>query len=255
MVQQDFVGRKIMVFGASSGIGRMCAIQLGERGASVVLVGRNRERLEETASHIPKEHRIIIPCDVSDFDAAEAVVRNAVKLDGVRLYGCVFSVGIAPIVPVAAVKEPLLLKSFQTNLFSLYGILKAFSSRRVSLDGASFVSISSLAALGPIKGQCIYAATKAAINTYTCVAAKELAQRKIRVNTVCPEMVDTPMGHDRLGNLSSERLQSRYPMGALRPEDIADTVIFLLSSASRKITGQAVAITAGSTGGSDNFEF
>jgi len=254
MEQREFEGRKIIVFGASSGIGRSCAIRLGEKGARVILVGRNQERLEETASHIPEGYSVIMPCDVSDFDAAQAVVKDAVKLDGVKLDGCVFSVGIAPIVPVSAVREHVLVNAFQTNLFSLYAIIKAFSSRRVSLDGASFASLSSGAAISPVKGQCVYAATKAAMNALLSVAAKELTPRRIRVNAVCPEMVDTPMG-DGLHLLPPERLRERYPLDMLTPNDIADTVLFLLSDASKKITGQTISITAGSVGGDDNFVF
>lgn len=255
MDQREFEGRKILVFGASSGIGRACAVQLGNRGARVLLVGRNRERLEETASRIPEGLGVILPCDVSDFDAAQAVVKDAVKLDGVKLDGCVFSVGIATVCPVLAVRRETLLEIYQTNLFSLAGILKAFASRRISRDGASFVGLSSGAAIAPEKGQCMYASTKAAVNAYLFTAAKELASRGIRVNAVCPEMVDTPMGHDGIGNLSPQRRRERYPLGVLVPDDIADTVRYLLSDAGKKITGQAISITAGSTGGNDNFAF
>ena len=255
MVQQDLEGRKILVLGASSAIGRSCAIRLGERGASVVLVGRDRGRLEETAGHIPEERRAVVPCDVSSFDAAEAVVKDAVKLDGVRLDGCVFSVGIAAIVPVASVSEALLSKCYRTNLFSLYGVLKAFSSRRVSVDGSSFVSIASYAAVRPQKGQIIYGATKAAMIACTQVAARELARRRVRVNAVCPEMVDTPMGHEGLANLPPEYLKERYPLGVLTPEDVADTVLYLLSDASKKMTGEAITITGGCTGDEANLMF
>lgn len=254
MERPEFEGRKIIVFGASSGIGRACAIQLGARGAKVILVGRNQERLKEAASHIPEGLSTIMPCDVSDFDAAQAVVKDAVKLDGVKLDGCVFSTGIAMVYPIIAIQEKVLMEAFRTNLFSLFAILKAFSSRRISKDGASFVGLSSGAALFPEKGQGIYASTKAAVNAFLFVAAKELASRKIRVNAVCPEMVDTPMG-EGLHRLPPERLQERYPLGVLTPENIADTVLFLLSDASEKITGQAIQITAGSVGGNDNFVF
>ena len=118
MEQREFEGRKIMVLGASSGIGRACAIRLGEQGARVLLVGRNQARLEETAGHIPEGIREILPCDVSDFDAAQAVVKDAVKRDGVKLDGCVFSVGIAPVCPVAAIQKRRLVEAFDTNLFS-----------------------------------------------------------------------------------------------------------------------------------------
>lgn len=252
---EEFKGRKILVFGASSGIGRACAIQLGERGANVVLVGRNMERLQETAGHIPEGQTAILPCDVSNFEAAQAVVKEAAALDGTKLDGCVFSAGIGKNVPIVSIKERSIREQFQTNLFSLYAIMQAFSSRRVSVDGASFVNISSIAALSPERGQAIYAGTKAAVNALTNVAAQELAGRRIRVNAVCPEGVDTPMGHDGLSRLSPERLRERYPLGLLTAEDIADTVLYLLSDASKKVTGQAVAVTAGSTGGNDHFAF
>lgn len=245
MDQREFEGRKIIVFGASSGIGRACAVQLGRRGANVILVARNQERLAETASQIPEGHSAILPCDVSDFSAAEAVVKDAVKLDGVKLDGCVFSAGIVRVIPVAAISEKTLLEGYRTNLFSLYAIMKAFSSRRVSQDGSSFVSISSYASLRQEKGQSIYAGTKAAINTYTSVASLELAPRKIRVNALCPVMVDTPMGREFFGNLPPEQLNKDYPLGPLTAEDVADSVMFLLSDASKKVTGQVIAISAG----------
>lgn len=255
MDREEFEGRKFIVFGASSGIGRSCAIQLGRRGANVTLVARNQERLAETASQIPKGHSVILPCDVSDFNAAEAVVKDAVKLDSVKLDGCVFSVGTANVVAVRTAEERELMPHFQTNFFSLAAIMRSFTSRRVSKDGASFVSISSIAAIAPEKGQCIYGATKSAINAYSYVAAQELASRRIRVNTICPDMVETPMGSPGLQRLTPERLKERYPLGVLTPEDIADTALFLLSDASKKITGQAIQITAGSIGGNDNFVF
>lgn len=254
MDQREFEGRKILVLGASSGIGRACAIQLGARGAQVILVGRNQERLEETAGHIPEGRSAILPCDVSDFGAAQAVVKDAVKLDGAKLNGCVFSVGISMPIPMAAIREQQVLEVFRTNLFSLFGVLKAFSSRRVSEDGASFVAISSEAALGALKAQGVYGASKAGINACIASTANELAPRGIRVNSVCPSMVDTPMGKG-LYLLPPERLREMYPLGVLLPEDVADTVLFLLSDASKKITGQAISITAGCFGGDDHFAY
>lgn len=255
-MDREFEGRKILVIGASSGIGRACAIQLGAQGAGVILVGRNKERLEETAGHIPQGRSAILPCDVSDFEAARIGVKDAAVLLGdKRLNGCVFSAGSTRVCSVKEVREQALLEMYRTNLFSLYGIMSSFASRRVSEEGAAFVSISSWAALRPEKGQAIYAGTKAAMNALTSVAAQELAKRRVRVNAVCPEMVDTPMGHDGLCLLSEERRQKRFPLGMLTADDIADTVLYLLSDASKKITGQAISISAGSTGGDDRVGF
>lgn len=246
---QEFKGRKIMVFGASSGIGRACAVRLGEQGAKVILTARSQERLEETASHIPEGMSVILPCDVSDFDAAQNVVKEAVKLDGARLDGCVFSAGIFMPQTAISASERILAQTFRTNFYAFAAVLRTFASRRVSNDGASVVGISSQAAITPFKGQGIYSAAKAAMNSYAAVAAQELAVRRIRINTVCPDMVDTPMGTG-IHLLSPERLKERYPLGILTPEDIAGTVLFLLGDASKKITGQTISITAGSSGGS-----
>ena len=193
---------------------------------------------------------LILPCDVSDFDAAQAVVADAVKADNIKLDGCVFSAGISAVYPIRQAELSTLQEMFRTNFFSLVAILKAFCSRRVSKDGASFASVSSRAAMMPDKGQGIYGAAKAAINAYTVAAAKELAPRRIRVNAVCPEMVDTPMGAYFKENMPPEQLQKAYPLGLLTAEDVANTVIYLLSSYSGKVTGQAIWLSAGNDGGS-----
>lgn len=245
-----FQGQKIIIFGASSGIGRQTAIQLSQLGAQLVLVGRNEARLHETMELLQGEGHREISCDISEFDAAQTVVADAVKADGVKLDGCLFSAGIYAMYPVSVVKNANIQSLFQTNFFSFVAILKAFSSRRISKDGASFVSISSRAAMIPDKAQGLYGASKAAINAYTFAAAKELASRGIRVNAVCPESVDTPMGVGLKENMPPERLSKIYPLGMLTAADVANTAIYLLSGYSTKITGQAIWLSAGNDGGS-----
>ncbi len=244
-----FDNKKMIVFGASSGIGKQTAIQLSQLGAKLVLVSRNEACLQETASRLQGENHFILPCDVSDFDAAQNVVKEAVSRDKIKLDGCVFSVGSYTMYPVSAAKMQPMQEMFQTNFFSFVAILRAFSSRRISNDGASFVSISSRAAMIPDKAQGIYGATKAAINAYTVAAAKELSARMIRVNAVCPEAVDTPMGSG-IKAMPPEQLQRTYPLGLLTAEDVANTVIYLLSSYSTKVTGQSIWLSAGNDGGS-----
>ncbi|WP_443683415.1 SDR family NAD(P)-dependent oxidoreductase, partial [Phascolarctobacterium faecium] len=133
---------------------------------------------------------------------------------------------------------------------SMMAIAKAFSSKRISNNGASFVSVSSRAALLPDKSQGVYGASKAAINSYTVAAAKEMSNRLIRFNAVCPEAVDTEMGAGFKDNTTQEARQKIYPLGMLEAEDVADTIIFLLSDMSKKITGQSIWLSAGNDGGS-----
>ena len=246
----NFNGKKYLIFGASSGIGKQVALQLSQLGARLVLVGRNEEKLQETLEMLDGDGHNILICDVSDFSAAQNAVKTAVSMDNIKLDGCVFSAGIYAMLPLGAVTEEKINKIFATNIVSMMAIAKAFSSKRISNNGASFVSVSSRAALLPDKSQGVYGASKAAINSHTVAAAKEISNRLIRFNAVCPEAVDTEMGAGFKDNTTQDAMQKIYPLGMLEAEDVADTIIFLLSDMSKKITGQSIWLSAGNDGGS-----
>ncbi|WP_337365923.1 SDR family oxidoreductase [Phascolarctobacterium sp.] len=246
----NFNGKKYIVFGASSGIGKQVAFQLSQLGARLVLVGRNEQRLQTTKGMLAGEGHNILLCDVSDFSAAQSVVKTAVSIDGIKFDGCVFSAGIYSMVPVGMVTEENINKIFDTNILSFMAIAKTFSSKRVSNNGASFVSVSSRAANLPDKSQGVYGASKAAINSYTFAAAKEMSKRLIRFNAICPEAVDTEMGAGFKDNTTHETIKKIYPLGMLEAEDVANAIIFLLSDMSKKITGQSIWLSAGNDGGS-----
>ena len=232
----NFNGKKYLIFGASSGIGKQVAFQLSQLGARLVLVGRNEEKLQEILEMLDGDGHNILICDVSDFSAAQNAVKTAVSMDNIKLDGCVFSAGIYAMLPLGAVTEEKINKIFATNIVSMMAIAKAFSSKRISNNGASFVSVSSRAAHLPDKSQGVYGASKAAINSYTVA--------------VCPEAVDTEMGAGFKDNTTQEAMQKIYPLGMLEAEDVADTIIFLLSDMSKKITGQSIWLSAGNDGGS-----
>lgn len=246
----EFSGKKYIIFGASSGIGRQVAVQLSMLGAKLVLVGRNKQKLQATYEMLSGCNHNVLICDVSEFNSAKAIVKSAVDTDGEKLDGCVFSAGMYTMLPLGMVTEEKINRIFSTNSFSLMAIIKSFSSKRVSNDGASFVSVSSRAGFIPDKSQGVYAASKAAINAYTIVAAKEMATRLIRFNAVCPEAVNTDMGAGLKQNLTNENLSQIYPLGMLEAEDVANTILFLLSDMSKKITGQSIWLSAGNDGGS-----
>lgn len=87
----NFNGKKYLIFGASSGIGKQVALQLSQLGARLVLVGRNEEKLQETLEMLDGDGHNILICDVSDFSAAQNAVKTAVSMDNIKLDGCVFS--------------------------------------------------------------------------------------------------------------------------------------------------------------------
>lgn len=250
MAYLNFIGKKYIVFGASSGIGRQTALQLSQLGAKVVLVGRNEEKLQQTYAMLDGEGHKILICDVSNFSEAQNIVKNAVSFDGIKLDGCVFSAGVYSMIPIGMVTEEKIYKVFATNIVSFMAIAKTFSSKRISNNGASFVSVSSRAATLPDKSQGVYGASKAAINSYTFAASKEMSNRQIRFNAVCPEAVDTEMGAGFKANTSNEDMKKIYPLGMLESEDVANAIIFLLSDMSKKITGQSIWLSAGNDGGS-----
>lgn len=137
----NFNGKKYLIFGASSGIGKQVALQLSQLGARLVLVGRNEEKLQETLEMLDGDGHNILICDVSDFSAAQNAVKTAVSMDNIKLDGCVFSAGIYAMLPLGAVTEEKINKIFATNIVSMMAIAKAFSSKRISNNGASFVSV------------------------------------------------------------------------------------------------------------------
>ena len=200
----NFNGKKYLIFGASSGIGKQVALQLSQLGARLVLVGRNEEKLQETLEMLDGDGHNILICDVSDFSAAFPINCSG-RIE--------FSAGIYAMLPLGAVTEEKINKIFATNIVSMMAIAKAFSSKRISNNGASFVSVSSRAALLPDKSQGVYGASKAAINSYTVAAAKEMSNRLIRFNAVCPEAVDTEMGAGFKDNTTQEDLSSWYVRG------------------------------------------
>lgn len=244
----ELTGRKYLITGASSGIGRAAAVLVSQLGGRVVLNGRNEERLHETLALLDGEGHRIMPFDLTDLDGIKSYVDGCIKADGQRFDGLVFSAGLGAGSVLRAESMENLQNVMRVNFLSWFAMLKAFSSRRVLNDGGSIVAVSSRAAGKPDKAQLSYAGSKAALDSACEVAALEFAKRKVRVNTVRPEMVDTPMSAAFFENVSPERQEEFYPLGPLTPEDVANTVVFLLSDMSRKITGQHIYLSAGNDG-------
>jgi len=245
----SFEGRKIMVFCDASGIGQAAAARLGSLGAHLVLAAQDQEYLEEAAACLKGKRCLTVPCKLTAFNEVRDAVRKAVEADGVKLDGCAFLIGNVSVFSLRTIKEDALLNMFQMNVFSLVAALQAFASQRVSSDGSSFVALSSRAAAVPDQGQGVYGATKAAVSTYVTAAAKELSARKIRVNAICPEAVDTQTCAIWKKNLTPAQIKAVYPLGQLTVEDMADTVLYLLSDYSKKVTGQSIWLSAGNNGG------
>lgn len=243
----DLSNKKYLVVGASSGIGRNIAIAISKLNGNVVLVGRSENKLQETLFMMYGNGHIILPYDMTNILGIKDYVKGCVQKYG-KFDGMVFSAGISRCIPIKS-ENFKSLKDFNDVSYLAYNaLLKEFSSRKVLLDGGSIVAISSRAALFPEKGYLGYGTAKVALNFASKVAALEFAKRKVRVNTVCPEMVKTPMTETFFSNIDRDSLDKLYPLGFLEPNDVADLVVFLLSDMSKKITGQNFYLSAGNAG-------
>lgn len=237
-------GKKYLVTGASSGIGQATAIKISQLGGHVVLNGRNTDRLKETLSIMDGNKHWVMPYDLTDLHGIKDYVASCVQTDGNRFDGLVFSTGIGRNVPIRAENMEQFQNTMVTNYYSYIALLKVFSSKRTLNEGGSIVAVSSSAGKYPGKSSLCYAGSKSAIDTATIVASDEFAERRIRANSVQPDMTVTPMTQEAFMNIS----EAEYPLKFIRAENVADTIIFLLSDMSCKITGQQIYISAGYRG-------
>lgn len=249
MIQERFnpfslKGRKILVTGASSGIGRATAVAASHMGASVICIGRNEERLNESMSLLsPNDENCSIVADQTDNEAVSKLVEELPAVDGV-----VMCAGKGLTLPVQFCDREHFNDIFEVNFFATVELLRLLYKKKKINKSASVVVVASMGGIKVFSGgNSIYGASKAALDSFMKFAAKEFAARKIRVNTICPGMVDTPLIHR--GTVSDEQLAEdakRYPLKRYgQPEDVANTAVYLLSDASSWVTGTSLIVDGG----------
>lgn len=234
--------KNILITGASSGIGRVIAIESAKLGAKVILTGRNTERLNDTFENLSgKGHKMIV-ADLNDGKQRDALIQDLPPLDGL-----VMNAGINKRQLTQYLKSENVELIVNTNLVSPLLLTKDLLKSKKIASEASVVFISSIAAFHSSIGDGVYSATKGAVASYAKVLALELAPRRIRVNTIQPGMVHTALTEN--GPLSDDdykKDEQKYPLGRYgRPEDVAFAAIYLLSDASAWMTGTDIKIDGG----------
>ena len=237
----QLTGKRILVTGASSGMGRVFCRMIANEGATVILVARNEERLQKTLASMEGTGHSYLVCDLTDEEQLKLLVGKLPPLDGV-----VFCVGINEFVPVKFIKQEKIDNIFQTNYFSTLQLTQLLQKKKLINKKASLVYISSLSSVLGVPGTILYASSKAAINSAVKVIAAELAPQGIRANAICPGIVRTEMLCGT--NIDEEiftRQEAEYPLGLGTPEDVGYAVLYLLSDGSRWLTGQCMILDGG----------
>ncbi len=236
-------GKTILITGASSGIGRCTAIECSSRGANLIILGRDKARLDETYDKlIGNSHRKYI-LDLNNDDDVVSFCEDVPALDGV-----VLCVGISQTVPVNHINGEIARRIFNTNFFSTVLFIQQLLKRKKISNNSSIVLISSVAQQKPYKGNGLYSASKAAINSYMRVMALELKSKRIRVNCIEPGIVRTEVFNKLVfteDEMKNE--EEKVPFGYGEPIDIANGCVFLLSNASKWVTGSSFVIDGGQT--------
>lgn len=243
---QCLAGTTILVTGASSGLGRASAITLSNFGARIVLVGRDPAKLVETRRQMTGDH-VEVAADFTDSDTVADLVKAAATDHG-ALHGIFHSAGAYMALPARMTKQRHVESMFAASVWGAYGIARAASAKGVLADGASLVFMASVAGVRGHTGTVAYAGAKAAILGIVPPLSIELAPRRIRVNSIVAATVETEMHLDTIANLPEEAVEdglSRHLLGFGTTDDIAHAVTFLMTDASRWITGTAMAVDGG----------
>ena len=233
-------GKTILVTGASSGIGRGIAIACSKMGASVIINGRNEQRLAETLREMRGEENLSLIADLSQTDAVAIMVRQLPKLDGV-----VHCAGIGQRILCKQLQESDLDNMMDVNFKAPVMFQTELLRQKKINKGASIVFIASIAYDSPTIGNAMYCASKGAVISYANCLALELAPRLIRVNCILPAMIWTDLIYK--GGITEEELkedEKKYPLKRYgKPEDVANLSVYLLSDASAWMTGSSIKLT------------
>lgn len=241
----DLSGKKILVTGASSGIGRETAILLSQLGAQVVLIGRRESELQATLNQMVGGNHRYYCFDLAVLKDIANVVKQCVEVDGIKLNGLVHCAGISLRLPIRALNFDNMDEVMKINFYAFIELVKAYTSKNIC-NGGSVVAVSSIAAQNGGAGQTIYAASKAAVDASVKTLSKELVKKNIRVNSVCPSYIKTAMYEEIKAKTGSDSLGDSQLLGVGEPQDVANLIAFLLSDASKFVTGANYLIDGGS---------
>ena len=248
----DLKGKRIIVTGASSGIGKQTAITLNSLGSDVILVARSEEKLIALVENTLKSGNNAYYCaDLSVVNEIEKLVKQIVIEQG-KIDGLVYAAGVGTSIPLMQFKPEKVQRVFDINCFAFIEFVRQLCKKGKYNEGMRIVGVSSIASVQGDKSHMAYSASKAAMDAAVRCIAKEVADKGICINTVAPAMTETEMylkyleKYGENGDSNKELLKRQY-LGIAKTQDIANAIAFLISPAARFITGIMLPVDGGTT--------
>lgn len=234
-------GKKVLITGASSGIGRATAIECAKCGAQLIITGRNKDRLKATYEQLDGDcHRMVV-ADLTIKDDIVALVETLEKIDGL-----VLSAGINDKSLIKFLNSEYENLMIETNFLAPVNLVQTIVKKKKLNKEASIVVISSMAAFFPSIANAMYASSKAALSQFAKVLALELMPQRIRVNCIEPAFVETEMVKKKEIIETIDAVRNNSPFGRLiSPEEVAQAAIYFLSDATKLVTGSSLVMDGG----------
>lgn len=237
--------KNVLVTGASSGIGKATAIECSKMGATVIITGRNQQRLEDTYNQLEGENHLMVSSDLNNEEGIETLLSQLPVVDGI-----VHCAGLTKNVPFQFATKGNFDEVLNVNFYAPSEITRrALKEKKIAKNG-SIVFISSVSGVFcSAVASTIYSASKGAVNGLVKGMALDLAPKGIRVNCINPGVIETNIFD--FGAITTDQLEEdkkRYPLKRFgKPHEVAYAVIYLLSDASNWVTGSNLLIDGGFT--------
>lgn len=244
----DLTGKRILVTGATGGMGRETSILLSKLGARVVLCDLFEDPLQKTFEQLEGEGHAKYILNLNDLESIESLVKTMVE-EGGPFNGFAHCAGIAPLRPLKMTKTSDIINVMNANLFSFIEIVRCITVKNRFADEGSIVAISSTASIQGKQSKVAYSASKAGLDGAIRCLVCDLKKKKIRVNSVMPCWVNTRMYTAYLDRYPDtfevQEIKEKQYMGVTEPIEVANTIAFLLSDAAKTITGTSILIDGG----------
>jgi NAD(P)-dependent dehydrogenase (short-subunit alcohol dehydrogenase family) len=237
--------KNIIITGAASGIGKETAITASRLGANVIMLDLSEDGLKETTYLLDGNNHSYYITDLTDTESISTIIKEIIEKNGI-INGLVHCAGISSRKPLNVLTKDGFSKVMDVNFYSFVELVRQVCKKKHFAEGGSVVVMSSISSIRGYKAKSEYCVSKAAVDSFVRCMALELADRKIRINSVMAAEVLTPLAlKAKEMNQAVGASDFNAPLGPSDPYEVANTIVFLLSDATRTITGTSILIDGG----------